>query len=580
MVAAKDRAMEFVKTFAPSHLCAFALKSFAFFRFSLSLWLCASTLPAVALTASDDSAATLPNLPVTIPVLANDSTSVTNQLAILRVTPPAHGKIIFNSSTTTNTELTQLFQFAAVQLSNTVAQVADTNQYPWVTLSNGTWKVRAVGDGNWISGFFPGALWLIYEHTGDTHYRTWAENWTDGIAEMQFSTNVDDVGFMINPSFGAGYRLTSNANYKAVLLQAAQSLTNRFNPIVGCLADDRLLTPPSFEVIMDTMMNSELLYHARDLGADTNFYNMALSHAERTMTNHLRSDGSTFHRVIYDSTTGAVLSRDNRATANALDTWARGQAWATYGFTMAYRETGDARFLDMAGRVADFYLAHVPSDYVPYWYFPSNGIPPGPLLRDSSAAAITLAGLVELSQLATNADDGAKYWLGARHIFNSLSSTNYLAQGTASSGILLHGDSIDSQTDASLIYGDYYFIEALKCFQDTYNRTSLTYIPDTNFSGTDTFTYQAADSAGETSTATVTITVGLVVQISLAPVTRRPTLSFPTTTNKNYFVQFAGTLAPPVAWSILATNLPGTGALVSVTDTNPPARRFYRVGVQ
>lgn len=548
--------------------------------FCLTLLLCGAGGRVAALTAADDLAVTLPNTPITIAVLANDFVSTSNATAILRVTQPAHGRVVINSLATTNGELKRLLAFAARQLSNTVTHVADTNLYPKLTLPDGRWETAPIGDNNWVSGFFPGSLWQLYEQTGDANFKTWAENWTAGIAPMQFSTNVDDVGFMINTSFGNAYRFTTNASYRSVLLQAARSLTNRFNAAVGCLADDRLLAPPEFEVIMDTMMNSELLFRAYALSGDTNFYNMAVSHAEKTMLNHVRPDGSTYHLVIYNSTNGAVLYQGNRAIDPPLDTWARGHAWAIYGFTMAFRETGDARFLDTARRVADFYLAHVPADYVPYWYFASNGIPPTPPLRDSSAAAITLSALVELSQLVTNADDGAKYWLAARNIFNSLRSTSYLAQGTTNRGILLHGNPVDSNVEASLIYGDYYFIESLKRFNDLQRQTTLTYIPDADFSGNDSCTYQVCDSSGATSTATVTITTGLVAQIVLSPATHQPVISFPTVAGKNYFVQYRDDLGAAGVWSILATNIPGSGLIFSVTDTNRLEQRFYRVGME
>ena len=547
-------------------------------KFCLTLLLGCAVMRVAALTAVDDFAVTLPNTPITIAVLANDFVSTSNAAAILRVTQPAHGRVVINSVATANDELRPLLAFAALQFSNIVLEVASTNLYPKQTLPDGSWDTAVIGDNNWVSGFFPGALWLINEQTSDANFKTWAENWTAGIAPMQFSTNVDDVGFMINTSFGNGYRITSNANYRAVLLQAARSLTNRFNAVVGCLADDRLLAPPEFEVIMDTMMNSELLFRAYDLSGDTNFYAMALSHAEKTRLNHVRPDGSTYHMVLYDSTSGAVLSQGNRAIDPPLDTWARGHAWAIYGFTMAFRETGDARFLDTAKRVADFYLDHVPADYVPYWYFPSNGIPPAPPLRDSSAAAITLSALVELSQLVTNTSDGAKYWQAAQHIFGSLSSSNYLAEGTTSQGILLHGNPVDSNADTSLIYGDYYFIESLKRLSDLSRLTTLTYIPDTNFSGTDLFTYQAADSSGATATATVTIGVSFIAQIYLSPATQQPVISFPTIAGKNYFVQYRDTLGSAGTWNVLATNIAGSDAVVSVTDTNRSGQRCYRVG--
>ena len=546
--------------------------------FALAFLLCGGSLRAAVLNAVNDSAATLPNSSITIAVLANDAVSSSNSTSILRVTQPAHGQVVINSSPANHAELTPLFKFAATQLSNTVVQVAITNQYPWY-LTNGVWTLRDVDDNDWVSGFFPGALWLIYEYTGDTNYSAWAKSWMPAIAPEQFSTNTDDVGFMINTSYGNAYRLTGDPDYKAVLLQTAQSFSNRFNSTVGCLADDRILTPPPFEVIMDTMMNSELLYVAHDLGGDTNLLNIAVSHAGRSMTNHLRADGSTFHRVVYDAATGAVLYKDNRALpGQPNDTWARGQAWATHAFPMVFRETGDTRFLDTAKEVANFYIANAPADYVPYWYYPSNGVNTN-LLRDSSAASITLSGLLDLSQQVTNDADGANYWLAARNLFVSLSSTNYLDVGSTNA-ILLHGNPVDANTDTSLIYGDYYFIESLKRLNDIFNQATLTYFPATNYTGIDTFTYQACDSSGAVSTATVTVEVGLFAQISLSPATNQITISFPTLAGKNYFVQYRDDLSPQSSWKPLATNISGLGTAISITNTIQQTNRFYRIGQQ
>jgi hypothetical protein len=549
----------------------------------LSQFLFCNKLRAQTLTAVDDSVSTLPNTPVVIAVLTNDLVVAGNQTAILRVTQPLHGQVIINPGSISNAELSQLFQFAAIQLSNSVVQIADTNLYPWYTLTNGAWDLGPVNDGNWFTGFFPGSLWLIYEHSDDTNYLTWAEDWMGAIAPEQFSTNTDDVGFMINTSYGNGWRLTGNPDYQAVILQAAQSFSNRFNPFVGCLADDLLLdtntNPPPFQVIMDTMMNTELLYAAHDLGGSSNLYNMAVSHAGRTLTNQIRADGSTYHMVIYNDTNGAVLYQGNRVDIPPLDTWARGHAWGIYGFTAAYQETGDTRFLNAAKQTADFYINQVPPDYVPYWYFQTNGLPPSPPVRDSSAAAITLSALVELSRLSINSADGATYWQAALDIFNSLSSTNYLAQGAVSSGILLHGDSVDTLTDTTLIYGDYYFLEALTRLNDLYGQTTLTYVPDTNFTGVDAFTYQACDSSGATSCATVSVMVGLpnpTVAVSSAGF---PIISFPTSAESSYFVQYANSLTTPLSWNVLATNIAGTGSVCSITDTNIVSQRFYRLGM-
>ncbi len=550
------------------------------FRLLLPLLFCLClTQRAAAILAVADQAVTAQNAAAIIPVLANDSDS-TNQLAILRVTPPAHGTVSVNSgSPVTTPELTRLFQFAARQLSNTVAQIGDTNLYPRYTLADGTWELRSLGPNNWISGFLPGALWYLHEQTGDAHFRLWAESWTAGNASEQFLTETDDLGFIINNSVGHGYRLTGNPAYEPVLVQAAQSVVAvRYNPVAGCIGDT--FSDRTLGVISDSMMNIELLFRAAALSGDTNLYAKAFTHAERTMLDFVRPDGSTWHGVIY-ATNGAVLSKGWRAGTVETSTWARGHAWATYGFTMAYRETGDARFLNTAQRLVDYYLATVPTGYVPYWDNQAPGIPN--VLKDSSAAAITLSALLELSQLATNSADAARDWNAARHILDSLASTNYLAQGTASSGILLHGvgsDPPSEEADVSLIYADYYFVETLRRLAETYRRATVTYVPEPGFLGTDVFSYQACDSVGDCAIGTVTVTVGFAVQISLSPVTHQPIISFPTSAGKNYFVQYRNDLGATGAWSVLATNIAGSGSIFSITDTNLPGQRFYRVGVE
>jgi unsaturated chondroitin disaccharide hydrolase len=188
---------------------------------------------------------------------------------------------------------------------------------------------------------------------------------------------------------------------------------------------------------------------------------MAINHALRTMEQHVRPDGSSYHRVIYDTATGAVLNKGTVQGYSSESTWARGQAWGIYGFTMMYRETGDLRFLDTAQRMADWFIAHLPEDGVPYWDFSAPGIPDEP--RDSSAAAIAASGLLELGQLGSDPMRNHGYLDAATRILTSLSTPAYLAEGTGNQGILLHGTSNRpaQRYDTALIYGDYYFLEAL-----------------------------------------------------------------------------------------------------------------------
>ena len=557
----------------------------AIWSLGLSCLVLCNTFGAQALTAVDDQARTFQNTPILIPVLANDCDAESNQLAIIQVTAPAHGQVTIGpGSAALPAEVTRVLQFAAVQVSNAVVQVEDTNRYPRGTAPSGLWRTRTALD--WVSGFFPAEMWYVYELSGDAYFSEWATSWMAGLVPYAYLTTTTDLGFKINCSFGNGYRLTGNPDFKALVLQAGQSISNLYNVEVGCIGDWDTPSAGSFETAIDYMMNIELLFRAAALSGDRSFYTLAFNHAERSMLDLVRSDGSTFQIADYDASTGALLKQGTSAGASDVSTWARGQAWGIYGFTMAYRETGDARFLSTAQRLADYYLTNVPPDQVPYWDFDAPDIPNAP--RDSSAAAITLAALVELAGGTTNFQDSAKYWQAAHRLFDSLRSTNYLAEGTVNSGLILHGTGeppqwTDLEVDVCLIYGDYYFVEALKRLKDRYACTSLTYTPDKDFLGADTFQYEVCDSGGNCATATVTVVVSpaatnvFAAQISLAPDTHWPTISFPTLAGQFYHVQYRDDLAAGL-WSILATNLAGSGAALAITDTNPAARRFYRVG--
>jgi unsaturated chondroitin disaccharide hydrolase len=188
---------------------------------------------------------------------------------------------------------------------------------------------------------------------------------------------------------------------------------------------------------------------------------MAVSHARNTARDHVRPDGSTYHVVEYSARTGAVLSRHTHQGYSDSSTWARGQAWAVHGFTMAYRETGEALFLDTARRTADYFLAHLPADHVPYWDLDLPSLDGEP--RDTSAAAIAASGLVELAGLEPDRRASRRYRAAATDILASLSSPAYLAADTDRGAILRHGTQHkpDGNFDTGLIFGDYFFLEAL-----------------------------------------------------------------------------------------------------------------------
>ncbi len=354
--------------------------------------------------------------------------------------------------------------FAEQQLLDSVAEVGTPTRFPRSTdPTTGRWRTRTSRD--WTAGFFAGQLWLMYEHSGNPALRNAAEQWTAGVAPQATNTSTHDVGFMIFDSAGEAYRITGESGYRQTVLAAAASLDTRFDEDVG---GTRFWNNAAWEfpIIVDNLMNLELLFwsahHGSDPTAMQRWANHARSHALLTRAQHVRPDFSTYHLVDFDPDTGAVLSRETVQGAFDESTWARGQAWALYGFTMAYRETQDPVFLATAEAVADVFVSGLPADHVPYWDFEAPGIPNEP--RDSSAAAIAASGLLELATLSQDPARAESHRAEAESILSSLMSSAYLSDGAESSGLLLHGTGhkpAGSEIDVSLIYGDYYFIEAL-----------------------------------------------------------------------------------------------------------------------
>jgi hypothetical protein len=294
----------------------------------------------------------------------------------------------------------------------------------------------------------------MYENTLDNSWMTRATAQTNSMLSQDTNASDHDIGFKILGSYGNAYRITRDPSYLNVIQTAAQSMTTLYRPTAGVFE-----SWPNFDshitVIIDNMMNLELPFFAAQNGGDPNWYNMAVSHAVKTMQNHVRADGSTFHVVDYNPD-GTVFSKFTAQGAGANTTWARGQAWAIYGFTMTYRYTQDPRFLATAQSLANYFLTNLPPDFVPYWDFSKCCTDP----RDTSAAAIAASGLLELSTYV-GATDQARYHTAALNIQSSLSSSAYLGDRLATDGILLHGSANVPAGDSnkSLIYGDYYFIQ-------------------------------------------------------------------------------------------------------------------------
>ena len=327
------------------------------------------------------------------------------------------------------------------------------------TLEKGELKLVPAID--WTSGFFPGKLWFLYEFTGKETWKQQAETFTKNIESQQYDKTSHDVGFKIYCSFGAGYRLTKNENDKAIIIQAAATLSKRFNPVTGTIKSWDNTKKWGYPTIIDNMMNLELLFEATKLSGDSSFYKIALIHAITTLKNHFRNDYSSYHVLDYDTVTGQVRKKQTAQGYADESAWARGQAWGLYGFTMCYRETKNSIYLQQAEHIAAYILnnPNLPADLVPYWDFNAPNIPNEP--RDVSAATIIASALYELSMYSKN----KKYYLAkAGKIIENITMKYRSPVGENKGFLLLHSvgsKPANSEVDVPLIYADYYYLEAL-----------------------------------------------------------------------------------------------------------------------
>lgn len=263
------------------------------------------------------------------------------------------------------------------------------------------------GADSWTSGFLPATSYALAERATicpHTLNGTTTTQWLDigrssatGEIPLEAHTSVGhDVGFL---SFPFVDELAINPKNETALQAVetfAAALAARFSPIVGCTRSWDAADPDDFQVIIDNMMNLDVLFDAADLTGNQTLRQIAVSHADRTMMNHVRADGSLFHVVEYNATTGTVIAQRTAQGYSNSSTWSRGQAWGIYSFANMYRRTRLVRYPVTARRMAGYFLDNIPADGIIPWDFNAPLVPPRP--ADSSAAMIAVNGLLLLAQ--------------------------------------------------------------------------------------------------------------------------------------------------------------------------------------
>jgi len=387
--------------------------------------------------------------------------------------------IVFISACSRSTNLDTIVRSSlnqAVKQYIALDKIVPDSLFPRTLNSDGS--IQTNTSGWWTSGFFPGSLWYLYEFSGDSMLKERARFRTRTVEQEKWNHWDHDIGFKIYCSFGNGYRLTQDTSYIPVMITAARTLMTRFDPKVGCIQSwgENQERGWKYPVIIDNMMNLELLFWAAKQTGDSSFFKVAVRHADKTLANHFRPDGSSYHVLSYHPETGVVEKKNTAQGYSDESAWARGQAWGLYGFAMSYHETGYPRYLQKAREIADFILNHpnLPNDKIPYWDFNAPDIPDA--LRDASTAAIITSALLELKSYV-NPELSAVYLNHAEQILCTLSSDTYRsASGQNGNFLLKHGVGNipeDSEVDVPLSYADYYYIEAMMRYLKTGERNPV-----------------------------------------------------------------------------------------------------------
>lgn len=356
-------------------------------------------------------------------------------------------------------------------------QPYDYNMMPRNILKGQTrWNCRKAKAQEWCSGFWSGILWMDYgcmqgagskeKEAGRKEIRKAAEGYTQAMTFLEKEPVFDhDLGFLVINSFLKGYEQTGNDEYKRIALVAADSLATIFNAKVGTILSwpRHVKDYGGHNTIMDNMMNLELLFWAAENGGSPLLKDIAISHATTTMRNHFRPDGSCYHVAVYDTLTGDFIRGVTHQGYADHSMWARGQSWAIYGYTMVYRYTHDPIFLSFAQKVTDIYLKRLretSDDMVPLWDMDDPRGIEAP--KDASAACIVASALLELSQYL-DGWRGKTYRDAAEKMLTDLSTEKYQSRDR-NVAFLMHSTGhhpAGSEIDASIIYADYYYIEAL-----------------------------------------------------------------------------------------------------------------------
>lgn len=353
----------------------------------------------------------------------------------------------------------EAFRFAQKQVRNLIEKHPDF--YPMYTMQ-GRWKHEGPAWTHWCDGFLPGMMWIFRKRLGDTpegkYWQEQAIRYSKPLEPRQHDRDVHDLGFIFFSTYHRWYRLSKDPELNRVLVQAGQTMAQRFKEkgqyLRSFVAENSLF--------IDIMMNVGIIFYAARETGDRKLRDIAIRHCLTTRRTLVRGDGSTAHEGIFELETGEFLRQTTHQGYRGDSCWSRGLAWSLYGFSTCYEYSRDPRFLQTAEACADYYITHTPSDGVPPWDY--NAPLESRKLLDTSAAAIAASGLLRLCRLLPDPIKGHFYWTTAIRILRTLCEEHTAVDDDSWEGILKGGVyHIHKKlgVNESVMWGEYFFVEAL-----------------------------------------------------------------------------------------------------------------------
>lgn len=311
--------------------------------------------------------------------------------------------------------------------------------------------------GNWTSSFFTGMALIAWQETEDEYFLKQVQRLAPYYLEKVFAQHRNthhDLGFLYTLYSVALYKLTRDEVQQATALRAAAVLAMRFNERGDFIRAWGHMDTTEHDnmAIIDCLMNLPLLYWASRETGDKKYHDIAVRHADMAAKYFIRQDGSLYHAFRFDLKTGKPIGPENFCGRGTDSYWARGAAWAIYGFALSCRYTQNQKYLDAALRLSKKFISELDGEVVPVWDF---RLPPGSqAVRDASAAVVAVCGFQELAKHHAADFDVLK----AKHKLLDRVCSDYLDFNLDCPGVLksAYGDK-----SAYSSWGDYFLMEAL-----------------------------------------------------------------------------------------------------------------------